>query len=91
MEFTTVKKRELQRGVETMSELNYKDYIIQIRTYPMSGITGKIFRLNESGKRFRLRERTYNFIVISEFVEQLKNYIDKYEINLINKFNTLIS
>ena len=40
--FDNFKQRELQRGLETMSETEYKGYIIQLRAYPLSGISGKI-------------------------------------------------
>jgi len=85
--FDNFKQRELQRGMETMSETEYKGYIIQLRAYNMSGITGKIIKLSDLGKRIRLRERTYNFKVPIDFLNELKNYIDNYEINLINKLN----
>ena len=85
--FDNFKQRELQRGMETMSETEYKGYIIQLRAYNMSGITGKIIKVSDSGKRIRLRLRTYNFKVPINFLNELKNYIDNYEINLINKLS----
>lgn len=86
--FDNFKQRKLQRGLETMSETEYKGYILQLRTYNMSGITGKIIKVIDSGKRIRLRERTYNFKIPLDFLKELKNYIDNYEINLINKLNS---
>ena len=85
--FDNYKQRELQRGLETMSETEYKGYIIQLRCYNMSGISGKIIKVLEGGKRIRLRERTYNFKVPMDFLNELRNYIDNYEINLLNKIS----
>ena len=85
--FDNYKQRELQRGLETMSETEYKGYIIQLRAYNMSGISGKIIKVISSGKRIKLRERTYNFKIPLDFLNELKNYIDNYEINLINKLD----
>ena len=85
--FDNFKQRELQRGMETMSETEYKGYVIQLRAYNMSGITGKIIKVSDTGKRIRLRERTYNFKIPIDFLNELKNYIDNYEINLINKLS----
>ena len=84
-DFDNFNQRELQRGPETMSETEYKGYIIQLRCYNMSGITGKIIKVSESGKKIRLRERRYNFKRPLDFLNELKTYIDNYEINLINK------
>lgn len=84
--FDNFKQRELQRGLETMSETEYKGYIIQLRAYPLSGISGKIIKVTDSGKRAILRQRTYNFKVPIELLTELKNYIDNYHTNLIFKF-----
>jgi len=89
--FDNYKQRQLQRGLETMSETEYKEYVIQLRCYNMSGITGKIIKVIESGKRIRLRERTYNFKIPMVFLNELKNYIDNYEINLLNKLSSKAS
>jgi hypothetical protein len=83
--FDNYKQRALQRGLETMSETEYKGYIIQLRAYNISGITGRIIKVAEDEKRIRLRERSYNFKVPIDFLNELKNYIDNYEINLLNK------
>ncbi len=83
--FDNFKQRELQRGMETMSETEYKGYIIRLRAYAYSGITGTIIKVVDSGKRIRLRERTWNFKIPLEFLNDLKIYIDNHEINLINK------
>jgi len=88
--FDNYKQRELQRGLETMSETEYKGYIIQLRAYNMSGISGKIIKVISSGKRIKLRERTYNFKIPLDFLNELKNYIDNYEINLTNKLSKLV-
>ncbi len=85
--FDNFKQRELQRGMETMSETEYKGYVIQLRAYNMSGITGKIIKVSDSGKRIRLRARTYNFKNPIDFLNELKNYINNHEINLINKLS----
>jgi len=85
--FDNFKQRQLQRGLETMSETEYKGYIIMLRAYNMSGITGKIIKISDTGKRIVLRQRTYNFMIPIDFLTELKNYIDNYEINLINKLN----
>jgi hypothetical protein len=85
--FDNFKQKKLQRGMETMSETEYKGYIIRLRAYNMSGITGTIIKVSDLGKRIRLRERGYNFKVPIDFLNELKNYIDNYEINLINKLN----
>ena len=85
--FDNFRQRELQRGLETMSETEYKGYIIQLRAYNLSGITGRIIKVVESGKRIKLRERAYNFKIPLDFLNELKNYIDNYEINLIKKLN----
>ena len=89
--FDNYKQRQLQRGLETMSETEYKGYVIQLRCYNMSGITGKIIKVVESGKRIILRERTYNFKVPMDFLNELKNYIDNYEKNLLNKLSSKAS
>ena len=85
--FDNYRERELQRGLETMSETEYKGYIIRLRCYNMSGINGKIIKVIESGKKVKLRERSYNFKLPIDFLNELKNYIDNYEINLTNKLN----
>ena len=89
--FDNYKQRELQRGLETMSETEYKGYIIQLRAYNLSGISGKIIKIISSGKRIRLREKAYNFKIPLDFLNELKKYIDNYEINLINKLNKKVS
>ena len=89
--FDNYKQRKLQRGLETMSETEYKGYIIQLRAYNLSGINGKIIKVTSSGKRIRLRERTYNFKIPLSFLNELKSYIDNYEINLTNNLNRKVS
>lgn len=88
--FDNFKQRELQRGIETTSETEYKGYIIRLRAYNMSGITGKILKISD-GKKNILRERTYDFKDPIDFLNELKNYIDNYEVNLINKLKKLMS
>lgn len=86
-DFENFKQRELKLGTETMSETTYKGYIIRLRAYNFSGINGKIIKVLESGKRKILREKSYNFKIPIDFLNELKNYIDNHEINLINKLN----
>ncbi len=83
--FDNFKQRRLQRGLETMSETEYKGYIIQLRCYNMSGISGKIIKAKEDGKRVILRRRSYTFKIPIDFLNELKGYIDNHEANLLNK------
>lgn len=85
--FDKYKDRKLQRGIETMSETAYKGYIIHLRAYNYSGITGKIIKVLESGKRVHLRRMAYNFRIPIDFLFELKKYIDDNEAQLINKLN----
>lgn len=86
--FDTFKQRKLQRGDETLSEIEYKGYIIQLRAYKLSGITGRIIKEVEPGKRKKLRERRYNFKNPVDFGNELKKYIDNFEINLLKKLGS---
>ena len=86
--FDNYKQRKLQGGMETISETEYKGYIIQLRAYNLSGITGRIIKVTDSGKRIRLRERSYNFKIPLNFLNELKNYIENHEVNLINRINS---
>jgi len=83
--FDNFQQRKLRLGTETISETEYKGYIIRLRCYNMSGISGKIIKVLENGKRIQLRERAYNFKVPVDFLNELKHYIDNYGDNLINK------
>jgi hypothetical protein len=83
--FDNYKQRELLRGLETSSETEYRGYIIWLRCYRMSGIKGRIIKVTEFNKRIKLRERAYNFKKPIDLLNELKNYIDNYEINLINR------
>ncbi len=87
-DFNNFQQRTLRRGIETISETEYKGYTIRLRCYDMSGISGKIIKVLENGKRIQLRERAYNFKVPIDFLNELKNYIDNYEDNLINKLKS---
>lgn len=89
--FDNYQERRLARGIETMSETEYKGYIIRLRCYEGSGIWGKIIKVLDNGKRLQLRERGYNFMIPIVFLNQLKNYIDNHEINLINKIKKHMS
>lgn len=89
--FDNFKQQELQRGIETISETEYKGYIIRLRAYNMSGISGKIIKVGENGKRITLRERNYNFMLPLNLLTQLKEYIDNFELNLIKKLEIKIN
>ncbi len=56
--FDNFQQRKLSRGIETMSETYYNGYIIRLRCYPLSGISGKILKVLDSGKRKVLRKET---------------------------------
>lgn len=85
--FDNFEQRLLARGLETKSETHYKGYIIVLRCYTMSGISNKIIKTTESGKRIRLREQHWNFYNPLDLLNKTKKYIDEFESNLINKFN----
>jgi exoribonuclease II len=87
--FDNFKQRELSLGLETSSETSYKGYVITLRAYKYSGITAKIIKVLDSGKRVRLREECWNFYIPLDLLNRMKNYIDKYESNLITKLNKL--
>ena len=85
--FDNFQQREMSSGIETVSETEYKGYLIRLRCYNYSGISGKIIKVSDSGKRIIVRERAYNFIKPIDFLNELKHYIDNYECNLISNFN----
>ena len=87
--FDNYRQRQLARGLETMSETGYKGYIIRLRCYHLSGIRVTIIKQLESGKKLKLREEGWNYYVPLDLLNKMKNYIDNYEINLINKLNKL--
>jgi hypothetical protein len=84
--FDNFKQRQLSRGLETMSETEYKGYIIMLRCYSLSGITAKIIK-GYNDRRILLRQQCWTFYEPIKLLEKMKNYIDNYEINLINTFN----
>ena len=86
--FDNFKQRMLSNGLETMSETEYKGYTIVLRCYVGSGISSKIIKVTENGKRIRLRERHWNFYEPNELLRSTKKYIDDYEINLLNKLKS---
>lgn len=85
--FDNYQSRKLSRGLETKSETEYKGYIILLRCYPGSGITGKIIKLSNKGSRIILRQEGWTFYKPIDLLNKLKAYIDNYENNLIIKYN----
>lgn len=85
--FDNFQQKMLSNGLETKSETEYKGYLIVLRCYTGSGISAKIIKVLESGKRKHLREERWNFYKPIDLLNKMKNYIDKYEVNLINKLN----
>lgn len=85
--FENFTQRELQRGVETRSETPYKWYMIRLRCYYLSGISGKIIKTMDDGKRIELMQRAYTFKEPIEFLNELKNYIDNHEDNLLKSLS----
>ena len=80
-----VSQRKLQRWIETISETDYKGYIIQLRTYPLSGITAKAIKVTESGQKVEVLSRKYNFRPPAKLISEMKGRIDQYEENLLIK------
>ena len=81
--FDNFKQRQLQLGLETKSETEYKGYLIILRAYN-TDISVKIAKLI-TGKRIYLREEHWNFYNPIKLLEKMKNYIDTYEYNLLLK------
>jgi len=87
-DFANFKQRELARGVETCSTTEYKGYQIFLRAYTGSGIWYRIFKQTKH-RKYKLRERGYNFKLPSDLLQEAKNYIDNYSIKLEDKFTRL--
>lgn len=87
--FDNFQQRQGARGLETMSETKYKEYIIRLRCYHGSGIRATILKELESGKKLRLREEGWNFYNPIDLLTKMKTYIDNHENNLINKLDKL--
>ena len=79
----------------TESFINYKNYIIRLKFVTNSGCSFSIIkeipniRSPNNIKKLYLRTVYYNFMLPLELEKIPKNYIDNFEINLINKFNRL--
>ncbi len=85
--FDNFEQRMLSAGLETKSETEYKGYIIMLRAYTGSGITAKIIKTTDKGKRIILRQESWNFYKPIDLLNKVKTYIDNFEPHLINKFN----
>ena len=83
--FDNFQQRMLSNGLETKSETKYKGYLIVLRCYASKGISAKIVKVLESGKRKHLRQEHWSFYIPLDLLNRMKNYIDNYEVNLINK------
>lgn len=77
----------------TESLHDYKGFIIKLRAVEGNGFWYKIFKPTPNSdspggfKNIYLRERGFNFILPDELLSKAKNYIDEFEIKLIEKFN----
>ena len=89
--FDNFEQRQLSRGIETKSRTNYKEYEIVLRCYTGSGISAKIVRINEQGKRIQLREKYWNFHNPLELLNKQKQYIDEYGNQLVEKYNKIVN
>jgi len=85
--FDNFKQKEIATGVETTSETLYKGYVIFLRSRTTSGMSGRIIKKNEAGKKIVLCQKSYAFILPINFLRELKAYIDSHATILTNKFN----
>jgi transcriptional regulatory protein LevR len=83
--FDNFQQKILSNGLETKSETEYKGYLIVLRCYTFRGISAKIIKVLDCGKRKELRQEHWNFYKPIDLLNKMKNYIDNYEINLIKK------
>lgn len=87
--FDNFRQKMLARGLETISETKYKDYLIVLRCYSGSGISATIKKQLDTGKTIKLRKECWNFYKPIDLLNKTKKYIDNHEINLINKIEKL--
>lgn len=77
----------------TESFHKYKEYTIRLRAVTHNGFGYSIIKQKENKtspnglKNIYLRNIRYNFISSSELLQKAKDYIDNFEVNLIDKFN----